>query len=467
MNRSFTQVPIFTLILLLQSLAAVAQQAAGGGPRPEVRAHIDAFVQALNSGSADKWEEMVQKHFSETALKRRTPEERKELFERLRGDFGTVKVDRVERHSTEAPLELYLEGSTGTSGVVELTLQPDTPFLIEGLRVRIGGGASGGMAANLSLPLLTGNMREAELARTLDAYFIKLTSEDRFSGNVLIAQSGKPVYEKSFGLADRANNVANTRATRFNVGSINKTFTQAAVQQLVARRKLAMTDTVSKWLPDYSQELTRGATIAQLLNHRGGVADFFGEEFSKTSKSRFRSNADYYKFVSEMKPVFAPGAREQYCNGCYIVLGQIIERASGVRYEEYVRENIFKPAGMNSTGPLQADGIDENVAMGYTASGGMGLRSNIYSRGAAGSAAGGGYSTTADLLAYVQARNQKRIPDVGPFGDGVGIAGGAPGINAVVEQEGDWTVVVMTNMDPPTAQEIGSSLAQSLSRQKR
>ncbi len=79
-------------------------------------------------------------------------------------------------------------------------------------------------------------------------------------------------------------------------------------------------------------------------------------------KDRFRSNGDYYNFVSSLKPLFAPGARTQYCNGCYIVLGAIIERVSGITYQQYVEENIFKPAGMAASGPLQTGAILPDVA---------------------------------------------------------------------------------------------------------
>ncbi len=179
------------------------------------------------------------------------------------------------------------------------------------------------------------------------------------------------------------------------MGSIDKAFTKTAIEQLVARGKISLTDTIGKLLPDYPQAESRTATVDQLLHHSAGIADVFGEEFDRVSKDRFRSNADYYNFVSNAKPMFAPGARTQYCNGCYVVLGAIIERVSSMSYERYVEENIFKPAGMDSTGFLQADGINPDVAVGYThPEHGGALQSNVLMNGAAGCAAGGGYSST-------------------------------------------------------------------------
>jgi CubicO group peptidase (beta-lactamase class C family) len=465
MTRSVPRYAFLLASVLFFTLLAAGQQRVVGGPPPEIRGHVDAFVKALNSGSSDQWEKMAQEHYSPAHLKRHSAEQRKQMFENLRRDFGNISVGRVEREGPDdAPLQLYTKGSTGASGVIELELEQDAPYRINGVRVRVGGPADDGPQSSVAQPQVNGNMTSEQLAAALDSYLGKLAADDVLSGNVLIAKDGKPVYEKSHGFADRANKVPNTSATRFNLGSINKTFTQAAIQQLIARGKLSLTDTVGKLLPDYPQETTRAATVDQLLHHTGGVADFFGEEFAGAGKDRFRSNANYYKLVSSLKPLFAPGARNEYCNGCYIVLGAIIERVSGVAYEKYVEENIFKPVGMTATGPLQSDDIIPNVAMGYTHRVGDGkLRSNVLMRGAAGSAAGGGYATAADLLAYAQALRHGRIPDVPPAND-IGIAGGSAGINSVLEQNGAWTVIVLTNLDPRVGEDIGRAVARALSR---
>jgi D-alanyl-D-alanine carboxypeptidase len=459
MRKSIGQCGLVLAFGLTFALLALGQQVVLGPP-PEIRSHIDALVKAANSGSSEAWEMMAQEHFSPDELSRYSVEQRKQVFNNLSRDFGSISLGFVEGPD---PVGLHIKGSTGASGVIELRLEHDAPYRIDGLRVKIGGSGDDKSPSNIDLPPVNGNMPKDQLAGALDSYFVKLAAKDVFSGNVLVANDVKVVYERSYGFADRANKLPNDSATRFNLGSINKTFTQAAIQQLVARGKLSLTDTVGKLLPDYPQEVTRAATVDQLLRHSAGVADFFGEQFTATAKERFRSNADYYKFVSGLKPLFAPGSRKQYCNGCYIVLGAIIERVSGVPYEQYVQENIFKPAGMTATGPLQIDGINPNVAIGYTQNDGDGrLRSNVLMHGASGCAAGGGYGTVADLFAYAEALRHGRIPDVAPLKD-VGIAGGAPGINSVLEQNGLWTVIVLSNLDPPAAEDVARPLAQALS----
>jgi D-alanyl-D-alanine carboxypeptidase len=463
MTRFICRHALLVAFSLAFALLASCQEAAvTDGPPPEVRNHIDALVRALNNPSSDEWEKMAQEHFSPGELRRHSAEARKQVFDNVRRDFGTISLGRVE--GPDEPLRLHIKGSSGAIGVIELQLEQDAPYRIDHLGVKIGGDDHDKSHPSVDAPPVNANMSNVQLTSALDTYFDGLVANGVFSGNVLVAKDGKPVYEKSFGFADRANKRPNNSATRFNLGSINKTFTKTAIQQLSARGKLSLTDTVGKLLPDYPQETTRAATVDQLLHHTAGVADFFGEEFSQSAKDHFRSNADYYQFVSSLKPLYAPGARNQYCNGCYIVLGAVIERVSGMPYEKYVEENIFKPAGMFAAGPLQSDGIVPNVAVGYTQqNGGRQLRSNVLMHGASGSAAGGGYATAGDLLKYAEALRHGSIPDVAAS-NGLGIAGGAPGINAVLEQNGPWTVIVLTNLDPPAGEDVGRSLARALSR---
>jgi CubicO group peptidase (beta-lactamase class C family) len=320
-------------------------------------------------------------------------------------------------------------------------------------------------------PPVNASMTSAEIDQTLTAFFTKLAGEDLFSGVALVARNGVPVHFKAYGMANREKKIPNDIRTRFNIGSINKTFTQVAIGQLAEAGKLSLTDTLGKFFPEYPQAVTRNATIQQLLTHRAGVSDFFGAEFSNTPKSNFTSNADYFTFVSNRPPAFAPGERNQYCNGCYIALGAIIEKVSGMPYEKYVAENVFAKAEMTSTGYPRSDRPAADIAIGYTRRGAssqalnpstpQALRANTDMHGVTGSAAGGGYSTALDLLTYVKAIRNGKFP--GTDKD-LAIAGGAPGTNAIVESDGEWTVIVLTNFDPPIGEKIGVSIASALGR---
>jgi len=447
------------LVFSLLAVNAFAEQVRTGPP-PEVRALFDAFTQAMNSGSADTWEAFVQARFAPALAEKTTPQQRAEMYRMLAKDFGTISIEQVRREGPEAPLHLNVKGSTG-DGVFMLGIDDSSPPRIVSFAVEAGDRGAAG-ADGVPPPPVDGTLTSDEIDRRLDGYFRKLAADAVFSGVALVARNGVPVFTRAYGLANREKQIPNTVRTRFNIGSINKEFTQAAIRQLVREGKLSLTDTLGKFYPDYPQAASRAATVEQLLTHRGGLADFFGPEFNRAAKDRFASNADYFTFVSGLPPHFAPGARNQYCNGCYIALGAVVEKASGVPYEKYVADNVFSRAEMTSTGYPRSDRPADDIALGYTRREGDGtLRSNVALHGVTGSAAGGGYSTALDLLTYAKAVQAGRFPGAEP---GLGIAGGAPGTNAVLEARGEWVVVVLSNFDPPTAERIGMALANALTR---
>jgi CubicO group peptidase (beta-lactamase class C family) len=459
LRRTPIQVVLVTCCVFALSAFPRGQQEVRTGPPPEIRSLVDAVLKALD-GDAAAWETMAKDRFSADHLKKTSAADRKELFEKIRQDFGKVAFERATREGPDGPLQLHVKGSTGATGTISLEIDAGSPPRISNIKVAMGGQADGTGAAAVPPPPLHARMTPDELARALDGYLSTLAAADVFSGVALVAKGDALLFHQAYGFADRANKIPNTPRTRFNLGSINKTFTQVAIAQLVEQGRLAPTDTLGKFFPDYPQASSRSATVQQLLSHRAGLADFFGPDFNREPKDRFRSNADYFRFVSARTPLFAPGERNQYCNGCYIALGAIVERVSGMPYEQYVAEHIFKRADMTSTGYPHVDAIEPNVAIGYTRRTDDGqLRSNVYMHGAAGSAAGGGYSTASDLFAFVKARRQGLFPG---SEKGIGIAGGAPGINAIAESNGDWTVVVLTNFDPPTGEQLGLAIMKAL-----
>ena len=461
-RRTLIQIALFLGCLIAPVAIDLGGQEVRTGPPPEIRALVDAFLKALN-GDAAGWEAMARERFSADHLKNTTAADRKQLFDKIRADFGTVTFERATREGPDAPLQLHVKGSTGATGPINVEIDGGSPPRISNVTVARGdqpGQSEPRGAAGVPPPPIHARMPPDELGRALDGYLSKLAAAEAFSGIALVARGETALFHQAYGFADRANRIPNTVRTRFNLGSINKAFTRIAIDQLVEQKKIAYADSLEKFFPDYPQALSRSATVQQLLSHRAGLADFFGPEFTREPKDRFRSNADYFRFVSTRPPLFAPGARNQYCNGCYITLGAIVERVSSMPYEQYVAEHVFKRADMASTGFLQVDAIEPNVAIGYTRRAPDGqLTSNIYMHGASGSAAGGGYSTAADLFAFVKAVRKGLFPG----GDkGVGIAGGAPGINAMVESDGDWTVVVMANLDPPAASQVGQAIVRAL-----
>lgn len=442
-------------------------------PAGAARNRIQAVVAAIESGEADRFEAAAQAHFAQESLARRTAADRRQLMERLAADFGRIKAGAVDRFR-DGRVRVTLTGSTGLTGTLELVLDPANGDRISRLGIEVGGPPDAGEES--PAPPIGASMDHDGLADALDSYLAPKVAADAFAGVVLVARNGSPVYLRAFGQADRERSVPNATDTRFSLGSINKVFTRTAIAQLVAQGKLARTDTLGTLLPDYPQAVSKTATVTQLLEHQAGIADFFGPEFSKADKSQFQFNRDYYRLVSSLPPTFAPGARREYCNGCYIVLGAIIEKVSGQSYEDYVRQHIFEPAGMRGARSRRDGG-----AVGYTRrspDGGGALRPNTEMMGASGSAAGGGFATAADLLAFdtalrtgqlTDARQTAWLLDVPAVTPGrseghVGVAGGAPGINAILESGAEWAVVVLANLDPPAAQQLGVALHRQLTR---
>jgi len=300
---------------------------------------------------------------------------------------------------------------------------------------------------------------EAALLRRVEAHLDSLVAADAFSGVVLLAKNGQPVWERSYGFADRESRRPNTVETAFNLGSINKVFTRIAIQQLAAAGKLHLDSSLAAAWPDYpNADVARRITIRQMLGHRSGIqGDIFAAPPGKT-RHDVRHNNDYLQLFVAQPLAFEPGTRQQYSNAGYVVLGMLVERLSGKDYYDYVRAHIYAPAGMDRTGAFSVDSLPANTALGYTGWAGARQRNTATLPGR-GSAAGGGYSTAHDLMRFFQALRERRIAS-GPPPGGIGAAGGAFGINAAMEGAlpGGYDLIVLANLDPPAANRVSGAI---------
>jgi len=239
--------------------------------------------------------------------------------------------------------------------------------------------------------------------REIASHLEELDAEEKFSGAVLIARDGSPVLERAYGIANRNYDLPNQLDTKFNLGSMNKMFTAVAVLQLVEQGLISVDDRIIEHLPAYpNQEVADKVTIHQLLTHTSGMGDMSAQEFSDTSKDKFKQHNDYLPLFVDQPMKFEPGTLSSYSNTGYIVLGLIIEQTSGQTYYDYVRENIYQPCGMTDTDSFETDRVVPNIAIGYAGN----LRnygelaSNFYSLPFKGISAGGGYSTVGDMLKF-------------------------------------------------------------------
>lgn len=201
----------------------------------------------------------------------------------------------------------------------------------------------------------------------LDQFFSALAENKQFNGNVLIAENGKILYEKSFGYADFSTKRNNNANSSFPIASITKTFTSTAILQLKEKGKLELKDPVSKFLNDFPY---KKVTIKQLLSHTAGLANYdslFFPLIAKHPDTVFINKDLIPAFISQKKSlVFNSGDDFSYNNVNYNILALIIEKISGLSYGAYLEKYIFKPAGMKNTSLSNFfSRVDENLSKRY------------------------------------------------------------------------------------------------------
>jgi CubicO group peptidase (beta-lactamase class C family) len=182
--------------------------------------------------------------------------------------------------------------------------------------------------------------------------------DEGFSGVVLVDNGGDGEME-GFGDADREAGIPNDAATVFDIGSITKQFTGAAILRLQMEGRLSVEDPVSDYLPELAGGDKGEITLHQLLTHTAGLPDALGPDDEAIGR------ADHLQLVAETPPLGPPGGEYVYSNVGYSVLAAVIETVTGGSYEDYLRTVLFEPAGMTSTGYVLPDWQSQVVAVGY------------------------------------------------------------------------------------------------------
>lgn len=464
-----------------QTPPAGAATATAAAASREARAR--AIIEALSAGDAAAYETVAREHYSDALYARRTTAERADFVAQMAADFSPMRIEAI----TEEGDQLVVRARGSGPMTATLTFSFDTTPQQKIARIDIAaeaGDADGpGDGPRFPPPPVSTTQSAAEMSAAIDRWLAPALQHDDFAGVILIARDGKPFVTRIYGPAVRSPDGAGDRApdaqTAYNIASIGKKFTQTAVARLIQEGRLSLTTTLGEVLPDYPNAEARSATIAQLVGMRGGISDFFGPGFEDQPKDRFSSNHAYYEYVSHLPQRFAPGTRNEYCNGCYVVLGEIVERLSGMRFEDYVQRHVLAPAGMTRSGYFNSASLPANTARGYTRSDGPGSPyvDAFGQHGRTGSGAGGVYSTALDLLAFDNALREGKLlnaemaawvmggaPQEGRSHAALAVAGGAPGTNSVLESDGRWTVIITANVDPQVPERVGIALARQLSR---
>lgn len=317
-------------------------------------------------------------------------------------------------------------------------------------------------------------------AAQMDAHFTDAAATLQFSGAVLVMRDGATLFEGAYGLADRDLAIKNTLDTKFRVGSMNKMLTAVAILQLVQAGKVSLDATFGTYIPGYpNADMASKVTIHHLLTHTGGTGDIFGPQFTANRLS-LRDAEDYLELYGTRALLFAPGTQWAYSNYGFMLLGAVVERVSGMSYDDYVATNILAPAGMTQTGASPEDVVVPKRSVGYMKQNGA-LVSNAPTLPYRGTPAGGWYSTVGDIARFATALREHKLLDAthttlllaGKITMGqsivkyaygfidrvqvgrrlVGHGGGAPGMSGELsfEPSGGYITVVLSNFDPPAA----------------
>lgn len=488
--KHFARAASLAALILLSSPTLFAQATAAAGPAASLsktdehlrvlRLHMEAF----NAADAEALKKFAAEHLAERG---QPPERVAEMELRFRRAEGAFDLHEVERNTeTELVAVLKTRGEFPSYARMVWKFDASNPSLV----------TSRDLEQTDTPASAVGPKRTAEeLSKEVDAKLSRLAERDEFSGAVLIAKDGRPVWQKAYGYADRHAKTLNNLDTRFRLGSMNKMFTSVSIAQLVQAGKLKYTDTVADLLPDYpNREAARKITVHQLLTHTSGLGDIFGPEFAQ-KKETLREVKDYLQLFVNKPLRFEPGTDFSYSNGGFIVLGLIIEKVSGQNYYDYVRKHVYDVAGMKASGSYPKTEKVANLAVGYTrrGSGDGKLVNNWDTLPWRGMSAGGGDSTVGDLMRFAEALRKHKLLNAeltetvitgktqpGPnanrkyaygfeenFVSGhrvVGHGGGAPGMNGMLDvlMDNGYTVVVLANLDPPAAQSVASYISERL-----
>lgn len=245
----------------------------------------------------------------------------------------------------------------------------------------------------------------------VDALMAPWSQNNTPGAAVIVIQDGKILHKKGYGMADLETRAAIGADTVFNIASVSKQFTAMAVMMLAERGKLSYSDPLAKFFPEFpaGQQIT----IRHLLNHTSGLADFtiYWKEGQRINKGSARRTADdIIKFlIQQNKLDFMPGEKWRYSNSGYVLLTAIVGKVSGVPFEQFVRENIFQPLGMN--GSFVYDGSKsqiQNRAPGYIQNGGTFTKADFNPNNFI---AGDGniYCTAEDMYKWDQALDTEKL----------------------------------------------------------
>ncbi len=230
-----------------------------------------------------------------------------------------------------------------------------------------------------------------------------------FRGNIYIVQNGKVLYERENGFADLSNEIPNTIETKFASASAGKVFVAAGILQLIERGKIKLDDTLGMLLDMPLNDIDQDVTVRELLNHTSGVPDYFDESVMDEYEElwidypnyKIRHNSDLLPLFINKPMMYPKGEKFQYNNSGYVLLAMMIEKVTGMGFDQYLKKSIFDICGMKSTGYYELDRLPAKCANNYIyCNDTKDYRTNIFSVDAKGTGAGGAFITVKDIIRF-------------------------------------------------------------------
>ena len=319
----------------------------------------------------------------------------------------------------------------------------------------------------LFAPTLGLSQQRTQWEQVLDTYLRATAANGDFSGNILVSQKGKIVFQRSYGAASETFGIKNSPSTKFAIASITKTFTGAAITLLQQEGKLSLEDSLARFFPDFPH--AADIKILHLLLHQSGLQNPDYEAIAAQSVSP----EELLQMIGAKPLLFEPGKETRYSNAGYIVLANVVQKASGMSFCDYLSRGIFVPLGMHDSGCMDSRAIIQQLAEGYMPALGTELQRAPQQDASSFFGSGNIYSTAHDLDLWLAAVDNKRLFNITkllyPFGWGKrkwsnrdlivqsGIISGYSSIILTVPTEQLHLVILMNTQSGVTADE-GKSL---------
>ena len=474
---------ILSVVTLLISPAGLLAENGFPDSPAGIRAH--EMFELLNGTSSTTPKDYVQNEFAPAFRDAFPMDMHLGLFDRVQHDLGELTLVSADEPMANQ-VDVVVRNSAGDKYLqITISVEPDEPNRIARMGVRPIPPPEG--AASQQQPEKQKEKQQLadQEVNDLDVDALRewidaKAANDEFSGVVLVARNGEKLFHEAYGQASKRFNVKNTLDTRFNLGSINKAFTSVGIAKLMEDGKITIGDPIGKHLDIFPADISEKVTIRHLLCMEAGWGDYWDNESYLVKQKDLRAISDYMAFLKDVPLDFEPGATNQHCNTCFMVLGAIIEAVTGQDYFDFIRETVYEPAGMSNSDSYDRDNPVRNIAVGYTRQNPHIPESsderwaNTYFLSPKGAADGGGYATAEDMFKFGVALRQHKLlsprythfllnqfrgspEEAGessnqPFR----VAGGAPGVSTCVNllMPGGYDIIVLSNYDFPVAMTV-------------